>query len=196
MPPGGPTDRRLRRRVALALPVPVLAAAILTVLVVDVTLKLVEFPTPVLAAVDWSAHLATTVLILAGVQPVLRRPVFLAAVATNVLIDLDHLPQYLGSDVLTHGTFRPYPHSLATVVVLLALARAWRRGRRVALGAAIGVIAHIWRDLASGGVPLLWPFSTGTARTPYALYAGALAVLVVVAEWRGRRLRGARPAPG
>lgn len=172
---------------------PVLAAAVATIAAVDVTQKVVDLSIPSLAVLDWSAHLATTLLLLAGLVPVIRRPIFLAAIFTSVAIDLDHLPQYLGTDALTHGTFRPYPHSLATVVLLLALAALWRRARPLSLGAAIGVSAHIWRDLALGGIALLWPLSNATFTIPYALYAGTIAVLLVFAEWRGRRLRGEDP---
>src|SRR5581483_11130565 len=83
-----------------------------------------------LALLDEPAHLATALLLLAafGLGP-LRRYAVAVALGT-VLIDLDHLPAYLGSDVLTQGTPRPYTHSLTTVLAVLALAAILRSGAR------------------------------------------------------------------
>jgi inner membrane protein len=97
----------------------------------------------------------------------------------SVALDLDHVPQYLGWNGLTEGAARPYTHSLVTPVVLLLAALAVNRyARQVALGAAFGVSAHLFRDLATAsGVALFWPASSAGVRIPYLLYAAGLLCL-------------------
>ena len=77
-----------------------------------------------------------------------------------MLIDLDHVPQYVGWHVLRAApSGRPLTHSLLTVGVLLVLAAGSRRLRLPFLGMAFGVALHLLRDASEGraGVPLLWP---------------------------------------
>ncbi len=139
---------------------------------------------PLQAPLDWTNHLLTTLFIAWALRPLIDRTRILIALIASVLIDADHIPGYLGSHVLTGGTPRPYTHSLATAVVLLvvaALRPAWR-GRE--LGAALGVLSHLWRDLAepSGtGVALFWPVSDRAITTPPAVYLGSIAVLALIA---------------
>jgi inner membrane protein len=108
------------------------------------------------------------------------------------LIDLDHVPFYLWGALLADPNGRPVTHSLATVVVLLALS-AVRRLRVPALGLALGVLLHLARDLATGpGVPLLWPLVDRSVLLPYAGYAVALTVIAVIAALAALRASRAR----
>jgi inner membrane protein len=179
--------------VQLALPLPALLAAAAAIGVVDLVENTWSLPTAALAVVDWTAHLATMLLVLAALRPVPTRLFALAAFAGTVLLDLDHLPQHFGERLITKGTIRPYTHSLITVLALFAIGR-WlaapaSASREVVYGLAGGVAAHVWRDLATG-VPFWWPFSRNDLVMPYAIYAAGIAALLVVAAWRGRRLRG------
>jgi LexA-binding, inner membrane-associated putative hydrolase len=176
----------------------------LAVVVDDLVLIPRASGTLALGLLDEPAHLATTLIALIAAasgagRPVLRADLWLAAgaVAAGNLIDLDHVPQLLGSDVLDHGTARPYPHSLGTVVVLTLLAVVARgRGRRLFTGAAAGVLLHLFRDLATWRVSLLWPVTTASAHLPYASYAIALGVLAVVPlAARLTRTRREEPEP-
>ncbi len=95
-----------------------------------------------------------------------------------MLIDVDHVPQdLLGTDVLTAGTRRPYTHSLTTALLLCAASAAARspRTRQAATGAALGVLLHLWRDLATGGASIVWPVSTRLVTAPYVVYIVSLA---------------------
>jgi membrane-bound metal-dependent hydrolase YbcI (DUF457 family) len=135
--------------------------------------------------VDEPAHLATCALLIlavatiAGVRPPTR--FVAAALIASVAIDLDHLPKYLGSELVGAGLPRPGTHGLLVVLLLLALAAAKRGAvRQISLGAAFGVSAHLLRDLATGpGVPMFWPVSSHVATIPYGILLACLALCVV-----------------
>jgi len=153
--------------------------AVAVILALHPVLGGIEASPLIVGPLDWAAHLATALLLLAN----LRRPLPLATVSAALLavvaLDVDHLPGYLGADFLTTGTPRPYPHSALTVIVALAAAAALRgTGRRIALGIAVGVVAHLLRDVASGGgVALLWPLSADGVRISFWLEAVAIGAL-------------------
>jgi hypothetical protein len=131
---------------------------------------------PVAAALDWSAHLATTALALRALPGDRAAELSDAALAASLLIDLDHVP--LAPAMLRGADLpRPRPHTLLTP---LALAAAGRRG------AAFGTAAHLARDLFNGpGVALAWPVHGRDVRLPVALEAAVLAALVALAAAAG-----------
>lgn len=137
-----------------------------------------------IGVLDEPAHLATGVLVILVLIAVLPSPpklaLVVAALVASVAIDLDHIPQYLGWQGLTEGAPRPYTHSLLTPLALCALAAvSVGHVRAIALGAALGVGAHLLRDVATAkGVALLWPATSAAWRMPYWAY---LAVLVLAA---------------
>jgi len=164
---------------------------------------------PLQAPLDWTNHLLTTLFIAWALRPLIDRTRILTALIASVLIDADHIPGYLGSHILTGGTPRPYTHSLATVFVLLVVAACRPSWRNRELGAALGVLSHLWRDLAEPsriGVALFWPFSDRAVTTPPAVYLGSIAVLALIALARAlmpgpranpeRRSGGDRGEPG
>lgn len=149
----------------------------------------------VLGLLDEPAHLATSLVLLAAITAMAgwrgaRPPAAFAAglVLAGNLMDVDHVPEVLGSDALTAGTPRPYSHSLLTVVILTAVSLTARRsGRRrgsaVAAGAAVGVAGHLLRDLGTAPVALLWPVSDRGLTIPHSAYLAVLALATVVACW-------------
>lgn len=143
----------------------------------DVLMRARRWPVPVVAALDWPAHLATAALLL-GAAP--GRVATGWALAGSVAIDVDHLPLYAGLDGVAAGPHgRPVTHSLATPAVLLAAAR-FTQGRALT-GLAAGVLLHVVRDVGTGpGVPLLWPFSRRNLRIPYAAYLAPVAVAALI----------------
>lgn len=132
---------------------------------------------------DETAHLATMVILLLAF-PALRNIGFIVGcLVGSVVIDLDHIPLFLGSDLLTAQTNRPFTHGLLTIAIVLAVAAAARgRWRWVGLGVAVGLGAHFLRDLATStaGVPLLWPISTTGFLLPYPLYVATLALTLAM----------------
>lgn len=130
-----------------------------------------------LAAMDEPAHLATASLVLLMLGSKNRRFVVATLIAT-VAIDLDHLPAALGSDVLTAGTPRPYTHSLFGIAAISLVALALFRRRNVLAGAALGLVVHLMRDLATGsGVVLLWPVNDHALHIDYPVYFSALVIV-------------------
>ncbi|MFC3689469.1 metal-dependent hydrolase [Aquipuribacter hungaricus] len=205
-------------------PVPALAV----VLAVDALVAAVPVPRPVFGLLDWVAHLLTALLLLAAgtrswpsgrpssgaggrgrarTAPAgllrLGAPVLLAVLLSSVVVDLDHVPaELLGSDLLTRGTPRPYPHSVATVLLLglaAAVVRAAggtapraRAAAGVLLGASLGVALHLWRDLATAPVALLWPLTDAGVEVPRTVYLLSLVVAAVLVVLPRRAARSAQ----
>ncbi len=175
----------LSRRADLTLPVTALLAV---VLVLDLLWGLIEGSTGSIAygLIDEPAHLATCAIALFAALALGGRalpPRFVAAaLISSVAIDLDHLPGYLGSHLLTGSMPRPYTHSLLLVAVLVGVGASVRRPglRQIWLGLAFGVAAHLLRDLATGpGVAFLWPLVVAPIKIPYVLYAGTLLAALI-----------------
>lgn len=154
------------------------------------------------ALIDEPAHLMTCALVLIALLALTGASLpwrFVAAALTaSMAIDLDHIPGYLGSHLLTGSMPRPYTHSLLLVGVLAALGAAAKRRhlRQVLFGVAFGVAAHLLRDLATGpGVAFLWPAVIAPIKIPYVLYVGALAMTMIACLPR-RSLAAARGLVG
>ena len=157
-----------------ALPVALLAL----VLLVDLVITRTDPPLLLLGLLDEPAHLATSGLVLLAVG-VGGRPALLA-LAASVLIDVDHVPLYLGVPGVEAAGGRPLTHSLVTLLVLGLLSLRWSVARWVALGVAL----HLLRDAFTGpGLPLLWPLDV-VVLLPYALYAAVLVALAGAAVVR------------
>ena len=149
-----------------------------------------HWPVPLLAALDWPAHLATAGLVLAALPRRLDPRMAAWALAGSVAIDLDHIPLYLGFRAAVTEGGRPVTHSLTTAAALLGAAVASRGRLRTALaGLGEGVLLHFVRDIATGpGLPLLWPVRSRNVRIPYGMHLAALGLTVAVAALR-------RPVP-
>lgn len=140
------------------------AVVALTAVVLDLVDRRTPFSVLVTGLLDEPAHVAFAALalwVLALLVPLPRR-FWVAALVTAAVIDLDHLPLYLGmSSFAAQPGGRPVSHSLVTAVLLAVLAAVWRRRSAVLLGASLGVFIHLVRDVVEGppGVALLWPVS-------------------------------------
>jgi inner membrane protein len=142
---------------------------------------------PLLAAalLDESAHLATALLFLRALDMQVTRSSVLGLLLGAVMIDIDHVPlQLFGNDILTAGTNRPHSHSLLALALVLligfALSGMWRRG---AFCLALGHASHLARDMATGGVPLLWPLSSARIEVAYSGYALMVIVAALLTTW-------------
>ena len=185
----GTLGRALPRR---ASPGPVLIA-LAALLLLDRLQFARGWPTVVVGALDEPAHLLTTWLALAALAPRAGARLRAWALVGSVVIDLDHVPFFLGWQPIVSPVGRPVTHSLTVVVGVLLLA-AVPVLRRAALALAAGVLSHLARDLATGpGVPLLWPLSPDGWTVPYGAYVACLVLAAAVALVRA--VRGARPGP-
>lgn len=166
------------------------ASAVLVIVLIDRWLAAAERTLLQTGLVDECAHLLTAALLASAIPA--RLPVgFIAGmIAGTVVIDVDHLPLILGSDLLTRETNRPLTHCLLSIVIALAFAGIGpTRWRWLGAGVAAGFAAHFWRDLATStaGVPLLWPWLTTGFLTPYPVYLGSLIICVVMVTVRQPR---------
>ncbi|HWA54648.1 MAG TPA: metal-dependent hydrolase [Solirubrobacterales bacterium] len=164
------------------------AALVAAVLALDLLWSLIEGSTGTIAygLIDEPAHLATCVVVLFAATAVKgsRFPArfVTAALIASVAIDLDHVPGYLGSHLITGSMPRPYTHSLLFACLLLVVGLASKRPerRQVWLGIAFGVSAHLLRDVATGpGIAFLWPIVAAPIKVSYVLYAGTLLIAVI-----------------
>jgi inner membrane protein len=137
---------------------------------------------------DETAHLLTGALVLAALRGCPDRSFAVGVLAMSVLVDLDHVPALAGSNVITGGTDRPYSHSLLALAVLGLAALAWRARRPLLVGVAIGLAAHLARDLteSGSGVPLAWPLGRDSSTLPHWTYLVAIGAVVAIALWRAR----------
>ena len=178
-------------------PARIVAAAIVLFAVDQLAYQQAGASVPLQGPLDWIEQLLTILFIAWALPMLIDRRRLLAALVMSVAIDADHIPGYLGSHILTGGLPRPYTHSLATVVVLLALAAVRPNWRGWASGGALGVLSHLWRDLAEpkgSALALFWPLSDRAVMTSTTLYFGSIAVLAVAALIRASPVGGRRSA--
>jgi hypothetical protein len=181
-------------------------ALVTCVMVVDLGLPWQGWGFGARALVDEPCHQATGLVCLGAITRFRGRPPspgfgWAMLVCSNV-IDVDHLPQLFGSDVLTAGTPRPYTHALWVVVVLALaaliahfrspLAGSPLAGRPAAaavilLGAACGLADHFMRDIAYAPISLWWPITRAPVEVSYWWYASAIVVIAVIPVTRRRR---------
>lgn len=182
----------------MTLSAPLVVACLAAIAICDLALWAFDPATPVAAVLDETAHAATALILMAAVVRSLDRWLLAGVLAGAVLIDVDHVPTELGWHGLELSGTRPFPHSLATVCLVLAIAlvlRAvrWRGGSTVMLGVALGISLHLVRDFAepatnSPGVGLLWPLSDHGFGISYPAYAAVIAVAAAASI--GRRAGG------
>ena len=148
-------------------------------------------PHTVEGLLDEPAHAATGLLGLAALTVWFDLPMLIAVLAGSLLIDLDHVPQMLGSEIIQHGVPRPYTHSLLTLaVVLVAALLLHGRARELTLLVGFALALHFLRDLAEPGgqgISLLWPFSDAATVVGYGWYAAAMLAMAAVALVRRQR---------
>jgi membrane-bound metal-dependent hydrolase YbcI (DUF457 family) len=123
---------------------------------------------------DELGHALTALVAVIGVRA-LRLPVpAWSVVLGGMILDLGHVPQMLGYASALEGSTRNGSHSLAVVAFLACLGFLDRRHADVWLGIAIGATSHLWRDMGTGTVPLLWPLRETVYDTLYTRYLAVL----------------------
>lgn len=173
------------------------AFALVGILLLDLVQTARNWHVAVVGLLDEPAHLLTAWLFVAACTGrTARLRVLPWLLAGSVLLDLDHVPLFLGAEWIaaTPGG-RPVTHSLITIVLLLTASAMVRPWRLPLAGVAAGTATQLVRDLSTGpGIPLFWPLLDGDVRLPYLPYLGilvALAVAATILRWKRRP-----PAPG
>jgi inner membrane protein len=175
------------RRVAVA------GGAVVAIGALDLVRGAANWPVVVVGLLDEPAHVLTAYLLLLAMgRPLVPGRWDAWALAGAVLIDVDHLPLFLGCPGCGVAGGRPPTHSLALVLVLLCAGLAVRRAAALRY-LAVGVLLHFVRDLVTGpGVPLLWPLGSSVL-LPYAGYTALLCLAAAACALVAPRLSPAAP---
>lgn len=131
---------------------------------------------------DATGHIVTGLMIGVGIRA-LRLPIPIWSVLIgSIVLDVGHLLS--SRDILetVTGSSRTGTHSALALIVIASVGFLDQRRANVWLGIAIGGLTHLWRDMGTGTVPLLWPFDLtvdGTTFSRYmiALVGGSLAMI-------------------
>jgi inner membrane protein len=151
------------------------------IFLVDYYFKIASPRLITIAILDELAHISTAFLFLIVFKRFVNLPFAAGCLAGAVLIDLDRLPELFSTGTLVAQPERPITHSLVSVLGLLLIAVVLSaQFRWVFIGAALGVAMHLLRDLATGGVLLLWPVHSANIELSYAAYAVMIVALALV----------------
>lgn len=141
---------------------------------------------------DWTGHLLTAGIVAIGLAS-WRRPVapMAAILLGGVLPDVGHLLTWADLAVPVTGSTRNGTHSAVVVAAFVVAALVDRPRRAVWLGIGIGIVTHLWRDMGTGTVPLLWPWSDRVFSVSFTTYVvvTALVGLSLVLIGRAGRIR-------
>lgn len=133
---------------------------------------------PLHGFLDHVGHALTALMAALSVRAI-RLPIPVWSILLGgMVLDLGHVPQMLGAVNALEGSTRNGSHSLAVVIVLASLGFLDQRHANVWLGIAIGATSHLWRDMGTGTVALMWPVTETVYGTLFTRY---LAVLTGVA---------------
>ena len=131
---------------------------------------------------DVAGHLLTGLMIGMGLRA-LRLPIPVWTVLLgSVAPDIGHLLSHYEILSVVSGSSRTGTHSALALVLVAMIGFIDQRRANLWLGVAIGGLTHLWRDMGTGTVPLLWPFDftvDGTTFSRYmiALVGGAIALI-------------------
>lgn len=145
-----------------------------------VALREIDSPTdyPPLAlhgALDVAGHLATALIIAVAVRALrLAIPVW-SLLLGGIVLDFGHVLTDLDVLERLQGSSRNGSHSLAVVATLAVVGLIDRRRANIWLGIAMGATSHLWRDMGTGTVALLWPLTETVYGTEFKRYLAVLA---------------------
>lgn len=131
---------------------------------------------------DVTGHLLTALVVGIGVRA-LRLPVPLWSILIGgIVLDVGHVLTYYDIADQLQGSSRNGSHSLIVVAILAIVGFIDRRHAHIWLGVAMGASSHLWRDMGTGTVPLLWPLTEtvyGTLFNRYLAVLGGIAIAIV-----------------
>jgi membrane-bound metal-dependent hydrolase YbcI (DUF457 family) len=126
-------------------------------------------------AMDVAGHLLTALIAGIGVRA-LRLPVPLWAIMLGgVVLDAGHTLNWMGYTNALEGSSRNGSHSLFVVAILACLGFMDQRRANIWLGIAMGATSHLWRDMGTGTVALMWPITETVYGTLFSRYLAVLA---------------------
>jgi membrane-bound metal-dependent hydrolase YbcI (DUF457 family) len=124
---------------------------------------------------DELGHLLTALVAGIGVRA-LRLPIpLLSMLLGGVVLDLGHVLQMMDYVNALEGSTRSGSHSITVVIMLACMGFLDRRRANIWLGIAIGAVSHLWHDMGTGTVALMWPVTETVYGTIYRRYLAGLA---------------------
>jgi membrane-bound metal-dependent hydrolase YbcI (DUF457 family) len=119
---------------------------------------------------DEVGHLLTALMIAMGIKA-LRFPVPVSSILIGgVLLDVGHIMLQLDFTEPIEGSSRNGTHSVFALILLACLGFFDHRRANVWLGVTLGALSHLWRDLGTGNVPLVWPLAENVDGTTFTRY--------------------------
>lgn len=143
--------------------------------------------------IDETAHVLTATIVGLAVRSLGAEVSLVWTLIGGVILDGEHVLQLLGWTDPIPGSSRGGGHSLLVVVVVLLVAVADGTRRIWWISLAIGMASHLFRDMATGTVALLWPFDATPRSIGHDIYLVGLAwcsVMVLVGVFYGRNGKG------
>lgn len=126
-------------------------------------------------AMDMTGHVITALIAAIGVRA-LRLPVPMWTIMLGgTVLDLGHAPGFFGYANALEGSTRNGSHSLFVVALLAVIGFIDRRHANAWLGLAMGATSHLWRDMGTGTVALMWPITETVYGTLFTRYLAVLA---------------------
>lgn len=124
--------------------------------------------------VDWIGHLLTSLIVAIGLWA-LRLPIPIWSILIGgVVLDFGHLFTIFRLAEEIAGSSRNGSHSLMLVIPFALVGFIDRRHANVWLGLALGALSHLWRDMGTGTVPLLWPMMDVVWGTSFRRYLAVI----------------------
>ncbi len=119
---------------------------------------------------DEIGHLLTALMIAMGIKA-LRFPVPVWSVLIGgVVLDVGHIMLQLDFTEPVEGSSRNGTHSVFVLILLACIGFLDQRRANVWLGVTLGALSHLWRDMGTGNVPLVWPFLQNVDGTTFSRY--------------------------
>ena len=116
---------------------------------------------------DETGHLLTALMIAIGLRG-LNLPIPIWSVLVGgVVLDFGHILNLLDYTEPISGSTRNGTHSVFALILLASIGFIDRRHANVWLGITLGALSHLWRDMGTGAVPLVWPFMENVEGTSF-----------------------------
>lgn len=119
---------------------------------------------------DEIGHVLTALMIAVGLKA-LRLPIPIWSVLIGgMVLDVGHILTMQGITDPIGSSTRNGTHSVFALILLAIVGFVDQRRANVWLGITLGALTHLWRDMGTGTVPLLWPLLENVDGTTFKRY--------------------------
>jgi len=119
---------------------------------------------------DEAGHLLTALMIAIGLRA-MRLPIPIWSVLVGgMVLDIGHVLTWMEFTEPIAGSSRNGTHSVFALILLALIGFLDRRHANIWLGITLGALSHLWRDMGTGTVPLVWPLIENVDGTTFTRY--------------------------